>query len=102
MKTELYSEINGAGHNVVLLHGWGMHGGLWGQFKSLLSENVKTHTLDLPGFGFSKEMESDFSLKALTDAVEGYIESIKKPVSIIGWSLGGLIALNILQRKKIN
>jgi len=102
MNAQLYSEVNGAGRDVVLLHGWGMHGGLWGQFKSLLSKNFKTHTLDLPGFGFSREMESDFSLNALTEAVENYIESIKKPVSIIAWSLGGLIALNILQRKKIN
>jgi len=101
MNAELYSEINGAGRDVVLLHGWGMHGGLWGQFKSLLAENIKTHTLDLPGFGFSREMESDFSLKALTYTVEAYIKNIKKPVSIIAWSLGGLIALNILQRKKI-
>ena len=101
MNATLYSEVNGTGHDVVLLHGWGMHGGLWGQFKSLLAEKVKTHTLDLPGFGFSREMESDFSLKALTEIVEAYIESIKKPVSIIAWSLGGLIALNVLQRKKI-
>ena len=102
MTSELYSEVKGSGNDVVLLHGWGMHGGIWGQFKSLLSEDVKTHTLDLPGFGFSRKIKSDFSLTALTEAVENYIENIKQPVSIIAWSLGGLIAMNILQRKKIN
>ena len=101
MNATLYSEVNGAGHDVVLLHGWGMHGGLWGQFKSLLAEKVKTHTLDLPGYGFSKDIKNEFTLDAITDVVEQYIKNINKPVNLIAWSLGGLIALNVLQRKKI-
>lgn len=101
MNKIIYSEVKGQDHNIVLLHGWGMHGGFWGKFNQQLSKDFQTHAIDLPGFGFSREMESDFSLKALTDTVEVYIKNIQKPVSIIAWSLGGLIALNILQRKKI-
>lgn len=101
MMGSLYSEIKGNGHNIVLLHGWGMHGGLWGKFNDLLSENFKTHALDLPGYGFSKDVENAFALDAITDVVESYIKEVKDPVSLIGWSLGGLIAQNILMRKKI-
>jgi pimeloyl-[acyl-carrier protein] methyl ester esterase len=98
----IYSEIKGNGHNVVLLHGWGMHGGLWGKFNELLSESYQIHTLDLPGFGFSKDVKNEFTLDALTEAVEDYIKTLTLPVIFIGWSLGGLIAQNILKRKNIN
>lgn len=101
MNNSPYCEIKGNGHNIVLLHGWGMHGGLWGEFNDLLSESFKTHALDLPGYGFSKDVENAFTLDAITDVVESYIKNIKEPVSLIGWSLGGLIAQNILKRKNI-
>jgi len=102
MASSLYCEVKGTGHNVVLLHGWGMHGGLWGKFNDELSKNVQTHTLDLPGFGYSKEIKNDFTLDSLTEVVEEYIDSLTKPVSLIGWSLGGLVVQNILKRKKVD
>ena len=101
MNNLLYSDVKGVGHNVVLLHGWGMHGGLWGKFSELLSQHFQTHVLDLPGFGFSKNIENEFTLDALSESVEGYIKTIKQPVILMGWSLGGLIAQNILHRKNI-
>lgn len=102
MNSGIYSEVKGDGPDVVLLHGWGMHGGLWGGFKNLLVKNYRTHTLDLPGFGYSKDVKSDFTLDAFSRVVEDYIKYIKSPVTLIGWSLGGLITLNILKRKNIN
>jgi pimeloyl-[acyl-carrier protein] methyl ester esterase len=101
MSPELYSDVKGFGKNVVLLHGWGMHGGVWGNFNTLLSAHCQTHALDLPGFGFSNEARSDFTLNAHADVVEEYIRDLSQPVILIGWSLGGLIALNILKRQKI-
>lgn len=102
MNNSIYSEVKGQGHSIVLLHGWGMHGGLWGGFNNLLSEYFQTHAIDLPGFGFSKDIKNDFSLDSLTEVIEQYIKNLKSPVSLIGWSLGGLIAQNILKRKKVN
>ena len=101
MTGSIYSEVKGHGRNIVLLHGWGMHGGLWGKFNDLLSRDYQTHAIDLPGYGFSNKINNDFTLEALTEVVEEYIKNIGKPVSLIGWSLGGLITLNILQRKNI-
>jgi pimeloyl-[acyl-carrier protein] methyl ester esterase len=102
MNDSLYTEVKGQGHNVVLLHGWGMHGGLWGKFNELLSESCQTHAIDFPGFGFSKNVENEFTLDAITAVVEDYIKQLNKPVSLIGWSLGGLITLNILKRKNVD
>ena len=101
MTDSLYSEIKGNGHNVVLLHGWGMHGGLWGSFNETLSHNCQTHAIDLPGFGYSKNVKSDFSLDDVSEIIEQYINDLTRPVSLIGWSLGGLITLNILKRKNV-
>ena len=101
MKPKLFSEVKGHGHNIVLLHGWGMHGGLWGGFNELLSKDFQTHAIDLPGFGFSKNVENDFTLGSFTEVIEEYIHNLTKPVSLIGWSLGGLITQNILKRKKV-
>lgn len=98
----IYSEVSGDGLDVVLIHGWGMHGGLWGNFKEQLSDNFRVHAIDLPGFGFSKDIKSVFSLEALSESVEKYIEELKRPVVLIGWSLGGLITLNLLERKKVS
>lgn len=102
MTEAIYSDVKGSGENIILIHGWGMHGGLWGRFNDLLSENHKTHAIDLPGFGFSKEVKNDFTLEALTETVEEYIKVLSEPVTLIGWSLGGLIAQNILKRNKSN
>ncbi len=99
MNDSLYSEVKGNGHNIVLLHGWGMHGGLWGNFNDLISNHCQTHAIDLPGFGYSKDIKNDFTLDALSEAVEEYINNIKQPVILIGWSLGGLVALNLLKKK---
>lgn len=102
MSPEIHSEVKGTGQNIVLLHGWGMHGGLWGCFGEQLANEFQTHTIDLPGFGYSKDVENDFSLDSLTEVVEDYIKNLQPPVTLIGWSLGGLIALNILKRKNID
>ena len=102
MTSNLYSEVKGSGHNVVLLHGWGMHGGLWGKFNELLTSNYKTHAIDMPGFGNSKNLKCSFTLDSISEEIEEYIKNINQPVSLIGWSLGGLVTLNILKRKNID
>jgi len=102
MTDSLYSEVKGSGHNIVLLHGWGMHSGLWGKFNELLTADYKTHAVDMPGFGNSKNVKCDFTINAVSEEIEKYIEKLKQPVSLIGWSLGGLVTLNILKRKKVH
>ena len=56
----------------------------------------------MPGCGFSKHITNILTLDSLSNVVEEYIQNLNRLVILIGWSLGGLITLNILQRKKIN
>lgn len=103
MSDSLYVEVKGSGRDIVLLHGWGMHGGVWGEFQKQLLENNKVHNIDLPGYGFSRKVKNAFSLESLTDVIEDYLkENIKNGVTLVAWSLSGLIALNLLKRKNKN
>lgn len=102
LQTELYSEVEGNGTDVILLHGWGMHGAIWGEFKNHLARNFRTHAIDLPGFGYSRNMSGNFDLNSLSKMIEDYIINLNKPVVLLGWSLGGLISLNILKRKNVD
>jgi len=49
----LHVESHGSGTQLVMIHGWGMHGGLWGSVVPQLAKNFRVHCLDLPGHGYS-------------------------------------------------
>ena len=80
---------------VVLLHGWGMHSGVWRFFLPLLTEHVHVRCIDLPGFGHSSTMIAPESLDDMVTAV-----MLAAPARAVwaGWSLGGLVALAIAAR----
>ena len=48
-------EYRGAGRGgaLLLIHGWGMHGGMWGSVAEQLARNFDVYAVDLPGHGFS-------------------------------------------------
>ena len=98
MAASLYREIKGKGQPLVLLHGWGMHGGVWGSFADQLAQEFELHLVDLPGYGFSRDMESDYSLPAYRAELERLLASFDEAVTLTGWSLGGLLALDFLQQ----
>ncbi|BDZ74470.1 pimeloyl-[acyl-carrier protein] methyl ester esterase [Methylophaga marina] len=80
----------GQGPDLVLVHGWSMHSGVWSPLLELLSEHFRCHLVDLPGHGQSEWHEGDFELKRLLDNL-----SLALPQEAIwlGWSLGGMVAL---------
>ena len=74
----------GAGPDVVLLHGWGMDASCWGGVASGLSSRYRVHLVDLPGHGASPEAE---------DWVGAVSSAFPFESDVIGWSLGGQIAI---------
>lgn len=78
--------------HVVLLHGWGLHAGVWATLVPLLQERCHVTTLDLPGFGRSPAPEGEYTLAALREQV---LQAVPEPALWLGWSLGGLLALDI-------
>lgn len=77
----------GQGPDLVLLHGWGMHGGVWAEFAQRLSRRFRVHCVDLPGYGNSP-MPECWTLDAIAAMLDNHFP---EPVHVFGWSLGGLV-----------
>lgn len=80
------------GPSLMLLHGWGFNSAVWCKLVSPLVSHYKVTVVDLPGFGkseFTPECE-DITFQASLVS-----ELIEEPTHILGWSLGGLIAMHI-------
>lgn len=89
----LHVETHGSGVPLVLLHGWGMHGGVWGRAIPRLAQHFCVHCVDLPGHGASAPSDA-FNLDALAQMLASQFAG---PVAVGGWSLGGQIALRWAQ-----
>ena len=97
--TNVTCYLTGKGEEtILLLHGAGVDSALlsWGKVMPLLSRRYRVIAVDLPGYGTSDRIESDYSLAFYTGIVQGVIEALSiDPVILAGLSLGGGIALNL-------
>ncbi|MBX3726567.1 MAG: pimeloyl-ACP methyl ester esterase BioH [Xanthomonadales bacterium] len=85
----MHVETTGSGPDLVLLHGWAMHGGLFAPLVEALCAAWTVHIVDLPGHGRSRDDGTPLALAPLADRL---LEAL--PVAPwLGWSLGGLVAL---------
>ena len=78
----------GAGADLVLLHGWGLHAGVWDEVAAALAQHFRVHAIDLPGHGNSH----DPAPPAFDDAADLVATAIPEGAIVVGWSLGGLLA----------
>jgi pimeloyl-[acyl-carrier protein] methyl ester esterase len=91
----LHVEIRGEGPDLVLLHGWALHGGMWGPWLDDLAGQARLHLLDLPGHGRSPWSEGIRDLGGLAHAV---FPHVPPGAALLGWSLGGMVALELARR----
>ena len=87
---DLHIEVTGRGPPIVLLHGWGLHGGVFAPLAERLSDRFTLHCVDLPGHGRSRASAMPLQL----DACVAHIANRTPPALWLGWSLGGLFALH--------
>lgn len=86
-------DVQGKGRPILFLHGWGMSSIAWKYQVSEFSSRYRTVTLDLRGHG-SSEPSDDYSFETLAEDVKEVIEGLSLgPVSLVGWSMGGSVAL---------
>lgn len=95
MSGALHVTVRGQGPDLVLLHGWAMHGGVFAPLLTHLEADFRLHCVDLPGHGHSAEIaggspaaQAEAILAAVTPGLAG-------PALWLGWSLGGLLALAV-------
>jgi len=94
----LHVDIYGDGPDLVLLHGWGMHGGIWADWAGQLASQFRVWVVDLPGHGNSDYQGQD-TLDAWASAVQDVV-----PANAwwLGWSLGGLVSMAALAGQQQN
>jgi len=91
---KVYVETLGEGPDLVLLHGWAMHSGIWDSVRSQLAQHFRLHLVDLPGHGVSPApwIRGPDTLKNMTEMI---VDSLPERSIICGWSLGGQIAMKL-------
>src|SRR5690242_1694581 len=92
---DLYVEVNGSGPDLVLLHGWGLHLRVWDGLVETLRDRFRLIAVDLPGHG-----RSAWNFVQGTPAEQAWqiyttLAPISDRYSLLGWSLGGQIALDL-------
>src|SRR5690242_9447668 len=77
------------GPDLVMLHGWAMHSGIFAPLARALASRFRLHLVDLPGHGASRDDADRLDLVETTRRI-----AAATPRAIwLGWSLGGLLAL---------
>lgn len=75
-------------HPLVLLHGWGLHGGIWADLRARLGARPVL-TPDLPGYGENPSV-TPYTAASLADSMAA---AMPPACVAVGWSLGGMVAL---------
>jgi pimeloyl-[acyl-carrier protein] methyl ester esterase len=77
------------GPHLVLLHGWGMHAGVWDDMAALLAPHFRVLSMQLPAAQSSPD-----ALDAMAAALA---RASPSRAIVCGWSLGGQVALRWMQ-----
>lgn len=75
---------------LIFLHGWGLHGGVWQDVVPAFADRFRVLVPDLPGYGRSRILPPAYTLN---DLVTELVSRLHAPAVWVGWSLGALVAL---------
>lgn len=85
----MHIETQGAGPDLVMIHGWAMHAGIFAGFARALAPHFRLHLVDLPGHGYSRDDAGSLDPAECARRIAAEV-----PRAIwLGWSLGGLVAM---------
>ena len=91
----IFVKSRGRGPNLVMLHGWGLHSGIWEPVARALAGKFRITYIDLPGHGRSGWNNA---VKSIDEYAEIIASVIPLRTHLLGWSLGGMIACVIAER----
>ena len=85
----MHVETQGSGADLVMIHGWAMHAGIFAGFARALEPHFRLHLVDLPGHGYSRDDAGSLDPAECARRI-----AAETPRAIwLGWSLGGLVAM---------
>ena len=93
--SDLYVEVNGNGPDLVLLHGWGLNVRVWDGLVTELRDRFRLIAVDLPGHGKSPWTPGRNTPAEQAWLLHSTLAPISGRYSLLGWSLGGQIALDL-------
>lgn len=79
---------------IVLLHGWGSSSQSWRPLIPALQDIADVTAIDLPGFGASEEI-AEFVLESVVELIAA---ELPEKCVLVGWSMGGMLAVQIAAR----
>lgn len=91
----LATERLGSGPPLVLVHGWGMNGGVWTPMRERLAARWQVTSIELPGHGHSAFDDGLTTIDAWADAL---LAAAPERAVWLGWSLGGQLSLAAARR----
>lgn len=94
-----FRESGAAGRPIVFLHGFCDNHELWSDFIRPFAERFRVVTPDLPGFGNSALPERPFTIDRVADLLADWFRKsgLVRPI-VVGHSLGGYVALSLMER----
>jgi pimeloyl-[acyl-carrier protein] methyl ester esterase len=91
----LHVEVTGSGPDLLLLHGWGLNVRVWDGLVDELSDRFRMIAVDLPGHGRSPPGSGRGTPAEQAWLILQALSTISDRYSLLGWSLGGQIALDL-------
>ena len=77
-----------------------MHSGVWDGFAERFASDYLIITPDLPGFGQSPILPEGFTISDVADCMLQFLSDQNiRDVAVIGHSLGGYVALSMIEKK---
>ena len=91
----------GQGRPLVLLHGWCMSAAVFNEVAAALSADFRLLIPDLPGHGESCPAPQN-DLAGIANDLSHWLSAVEQtPVALGGWSLGGMLALEIASQNML-
>lgn len=93
---ELYFEQQGDGTPLILLHGFGQHGGSWAPLVPAYARVFSVVVPDMRGCGRSQAAEPGFTAADLAGDIVALMDHIgAERAHVAGWSSGGTVAIEL-------
>jgi pimeloyl-ACP methyl ester carboxylesterase len=93
---QMYYAVYGEGEPLILLHGGLGHSDVWGDQIPALAQRFKVVTADSRGHGRSSRSAQPYSYALMASDVLALMDYLKiERASILGWSDGGIIGIDI-------
>jgi pimeloyl-ACP methyl ester carboxylesterase len=98
--TELYAEVTGDGPTVLLIQGLGYATWGWARTEPALAESFRVVAFDNRGAGRSDKPDEPYSVELLAGDALAVLDALgERPAHVVGFSLGGYVALTLAERQ---